>query len=203
VLDADQLEDLIDRHFKRDLFRLETLRSGQDRDVPDSGQRTRDYFAGEPTPPPGAWLDVIRREVAEGRYTRRVLEVPNPLTDTDRAQLEWGYFNNADAGERIRVVEAGNGLDLGSRDFWLVEDQMVIEMFYDGAFVGATPVDEPGEVERFRALARRAWDAGTDLTDWWEQHPEYWRDSVPTPRSESDRRTPNATAARRKTQAAS
>ena len=70
MLNADQLGEYIASRHKADLFRLET------RDVlnvPQDAGRLERYLNGEPGPGHRPWADVIRRQVAEGQITRRVL----------------------------------------------------------------------------------------------------------------------------------
>ncbi|GAB3158561.1 hypothetical protein GCM10027059_03530 [Myceligenerans halotolerans] len=184
MLSADELGEFITSRHETDLFRLET------RDVlnvPQDADRLQRYLNGEPGPGHRPWADVIRKQVAQGQITRRVLALTEPLTDYRRSSIEWGYLDNVAAGERCRVVSKSDTPEVGAQDFWVVERRHVLLMHYDneGRFVGAEPVNDEQAVGHWTAIADLAWDAGTDLVTWWDEHPQYWRDSRdPTPRSE-------------------
>lgn len=188
LLAIEELGDYIDSRFTRDLFRLELH---QELHVGSDGDDFARYLAGEPAPEHRPWSDVIRREVAEGKFTRRVLVLDEPLTDYRRFSIEWSYLDNVRAGERCVVLPSRRGVDLGDRDFWMIDNRAVVVMHYDpdGRFVGGEPTEDPAEVARWRDVAERAWSAGDSLTEWWAAHPQYWRDRVPTPRSKSDTQT--------------
>lgn len=61
--------------------------------------RTR--LTGQPGPGHRPWADVIRRQVARGQITRRVLALSEPLTDYRRSSIEWGYLDNVAAGRFV------------------------------------------------------------------------------------------------------
>lgn len=178
MLNQEELAAYFRQNFRTWCFRLETH---QQLDVESDREDLERYFAGEPEPP-RPWLDTLRRYTAEGKQRDRVHVVEEPLSDYLRFCIEWGYLGNAEAGERIRIVEKATGPDLGSQDFWIVENDVLL-MYYDndGRFVGAKALDDPSEVAHWRDLARSAWDAGADVIDWWRDHPQYWRERhVPT-----------------------
>jgi len=185
VLNQAELADYFRHHYRTHCFRLETH---QYLDIESDREDIARYLAGDPQPP-RPWLDTLRRYAAEGKTRQRVHVVEEPLSDYLRFCIEWGYLGNAEAGESIRIVTKEDGPDLGDQDFWIVEDEILL-MHYDsaGSFIGAEPLgDDPAESERLMRLARAAWDAGTDVIEWWRNHPQYWRDNrVPTPRSEND-----------------
>lgn len=189
MLSLEQLGEFIDSRFTSDLFRLETH---DVLTVPADEGLVQNYLAGEPAPE-HSWANVIRGEVAQGKITRRVLTLSEPLTDYRRMSIEWQYLRNAEAGERCRVVARADDPGAGSQDIWMVEDRWVLLMHYsdtEGRFIGAELVEDPADVGRWRELAARAWDAGTDLPDWWADHPQYRRDSrMPIPRSTDDSKT--------------
>lgn len=179
MLDEEQLGAYIDSRFTATLFRLETL----DRyDVGSNGDDYERYLAGEPGPTmsrKGPWLEHIRGEVARGLYTNRVHVVRGPLTDYLRFEFEWGYVYNAEAGERIRILDLAEQPrpdGLLDEDFWLIDDRDVVRMSYDadGHYLGAEPVPE-ADRPRYTAAAAAAWTAGVDFTDYWANHPHYHR----------------------------
>lgn len=193
-MSVQQVGEYIDAHFVRDLFRLETR---DVLDVPGDNGLVRDYLAGQPMPE-HPWADAVRREVADGKITRRVLALTEPLTDYRRMSIEWQYLRNVAAGERCRLINRADpaATAVGELDFWMIEHQHVLVMHYDqaGRFTGASPVTDPGEIRQWQDRARLAWDLGADLATWWDQHPQYQRDRrdggstghVPTPRSHDD-----------------
>lgn len=186
MLSLSELGDVIDRRLSSDLFRLETH---DVLTVPADEGLVRSYLDGAPAPD-HPWAEVVRNEVAHGKITRRVLTLTEPLTDYRRMSIEWQYLRNADAGEQCRVVERANDPGVGAQDFWMIEGRSVLLMHYseeEGRFIGAELIDSLAKVERWRDVATRAWDAGTDLRDWWNDHPQYRRASdSPSPRSIDD-----------------
>ena len=70
-------------------------------DVPQDAGRLERYLTGQPGPGHRPWADVIRRQVARGQITRRVLALSEPLTDYRRSSIEWGYLDNVAAGRFV------------------------------------------------------------------------------------------------------
>jgi hypothetical protein len=180
MMDEDQLGEYIEQHFTHTLFRLET------HDYLDVGTDWDDYeryCAGLPGPNmdrKGPWMEVIRGEVAEGRYTYRVHVVRSPLTQYLRYAMEWGYAYNAQAGERIGIIDVAEQdcpAQIVFQDYWLIDGEHVALMHYDGAgrYVGAT-IPEPGELGRYRAAADAAWAAAEPFQEYWSRHRHEWRD---------------------------
>lgn len=186
LLDGNGLDQFMEERFTRSAFRLET---NQHLSVGTIGEDLRRYLAGEPAPGPRAWEDHIRGEVSEGKHRYKVHVIREPLSEYMRLCCEWGYAGNVAAGEHIRFVNADEHGWFGGEDFWLIDQQHVLVMRYgdNGEFIGAQPVHDPAEVGRYRDIAERAWDTGTDFTTWWSDHPQYWRaNRVPTPRRADD-----------------
>ena len=182
MLDERELGDYIDRHFTDRLFRLETLpryETGSD------GNDLARYLAGEPGPDmarKGLWMEQIRSEVARGLHTYRVHVVRSPLTDYLRFEFEWGYTYNAQAGEHIRVLdlaERRRPAPLLDEDFWLIGEDRAVRMHYDaaGRYLGADIVP-PADLQRYRDARDAAWSAAVPFTDYWQAHPQYWRDRL-------------------------
>lgn len=173
MLNEQQLGEFIDQHFTSTLFRLETLASyGANEDF-------RRYVAGQ-SGPTSTWPEVIRSEVAGGRYTYRVHVVRSPLTDYLRYEFEWCYVPNAAAGELIRVLDTSEQHKPAAvldEDFWIIDDSYLIRMHYasDGEFVGASVAD-PQLLPQYRAARDSAWTTATDFHDYWRRHPHYHRD---------------------------
>lgn len=177
MLDEAQLGTYIDERYTRKLFRLETL---DHLDVSSDGGDFQRYLAGQSGPDmdrKNAWLDVLRTEVAEGKHTYRVHVVRSPLTDYLRFDFEWGYVFNEQAGEHIGILDLAERdapPELLLQDFWLIDDEHLVLMHYDqhGRFVGAEPVDERDQVNRFNACAAAAWSASQAFGEYWISHPE-------------------------------
>ena len=185
MFDEEQLGEYIDSRFSATLFRLETL----DRyDVGSNGDDYERYLAGEPGPTmsrKGPWMEHIRGEVARGLYTNRVHVVRGPLTDYLRFEFEWGYVYNAEAGERIRIVDLAEQPypdGLLDEDFWVIDGRDVVRMFYDaeGSYLGAEPVPDADKAGYLRCETV-AWAAGVAFADYWRTHPQYWRDTAKPP----------------------
>lgn len=183
MLDEKELGDYIDTHFARAgrLFRQEA----RDRyDVSSNGRDFDRYVAGEPGPDmarKGPWMDHIRGEVARGLITCRVHIVRGKLTLHQRFEFEWGYVYNAAAGEQIRILDLTEqprpALLLGEEDFWTIGDERALLMHYDSRdrFLGAEIVPR-GDVPRYCAARDAAWEAAVPFADYWNAHPQYWRD---------------------------
>ena len=88
--------------------------------------------------------------------------------------------NNARAGEHIRILdlaEPPRPADLIDEDFWLIDEREVLRMHnsQDGKYVGAELA--PDEMlPRYLAAKDAAWSGAVDFADYWNAHPEYWRD---------------------------
>jgi hypothetical protein len=181
-MDERELGEFIDAHFTSELFRLETL----DRyHVGSDGDDLARYLAGEPGPDmsrKGAWMEVIRGEVARGLNTYRVHVVTGPLSDYLRFECEWGYTYNAQAGEHIRILDLAEQPrpdGLVDEDFWLISGppDRVARMRYDpqGRFLVADAVDD-AETDRYRRAREAAWEASVPFAVYWASHPQYRRD---------------------------
>jgi hypothetical protein len=172
------LGDLLDQA-QGELFRLEVLDAY---DVASDGGDFARYIAGEPGPDmtrKGPWLARLRQDAARGLRNTRVHVVRSPLSDYLRYEMEWGYASNAGAGENIRVLdlaEVSKPPDLAERDFWLMDDEVVVVMHYGdgGRFLGAS-VAPDGELDRYRRSARTAWEAGVPFAAYWAAHPQFHR----------------------------
>lgn len=180
LINPGELGKYIDANFSKTLFRLETL------DVYSSasdGEDFRRYLQGEPGPDMARkqpWLDHLKREVSEGKLTRRVHVVRSPLSDYVRYECEWGYaYNGGEWGEDIRILdltEAPEPEPILWQDFWLIDDEKVVLMHYDAD--GALQKNEviaSEEVPRYCKVRDAVWDTATPFPDYWATHPQYWR----------------------------
>lgn len=177
-LDESGLGDRLDR-FRTRLFRLETLAEYA---VDSDGDDYRRWLAGDPDPlseRKQRWLDVLRREKAQGRTTARVRILSAQPTDYERYSCEFGYALNAEAGEDIRVLRHGEHptpAGLIMRDFWLVDDDEVVVMHYDpsGRFRGAQVLPS-AEIKAYLVTRDALWDAAEPFPTWWARHPQLHR----------------------------
>ena len=63
--------------------------------------------------------------------------------------------------------------DLIERDFWLINDDLVVLMYYDeaGQFIGAAVAD-PDALTAHLHTRDAAWLAAEPFAEWWRRHPE-------------------------------
>ena len=181
VTDPAALSALIDGA-RLSLFRLETLdRYDDGSDGDDFGR----YMAGEPGPDPerkARWHKVLQADLERiGERTRRVHVVRSPLSDYLRYEFEWGYAHNL-ACEDIRILDLAEKPDMSALaetgDFWLIDRERAAVMCYDsdGRYLGfGEPSGRPGR--GFSVIADSAWVMAEPFSDWWDNHPQYHRDS--------------------------
>lgn len=145
--------------FKKEVFRLE-LRDVYK--VEGEWEEFQSYLRGqflldlESFKP---WLDNIAQTIAAGKVWRRVHVVPSVLTPYLMYEIEWGYLYSAKAGERIgileqRVYEGVRPRDFEPLDYWLFDNQTVLEMLYEdnGTYRGTRKVEDENLVRRYREL---------------------------------------------------
>ena len=176
MLDVTGLGEYVDAHFTRRAFRLETLAAY---DVATDDNDVGRYLRGEPEPDParkGPWLERLRSERREGKRRQRVHVVRSPLSDYLRYECEWGYLPNVAAGEDIWILDLAERpvpAGLVDHDFWLLDDEHVIRMHYDGQgrFVGAEILDD-AQLPRYRRARDEAIEAAEPFLDYWQRRPE-------------------------------
>jgi hypothetical protein len=181
---VDRLLDAVElgRHlggFRQRLFRMETLPAYAVNSDGDDYQR---WLAGESEPTwerKTRWMDVLRRERAAGKVSSRVRVLSERLTDYERYACEWGYALNAEAGEDIRVLHRDEHAipdGLIGRDFWVIDDDEVVEMHYDedGRFEGAEILPRT-VLPAYLGSRDASWTAAEPFVDWWTRHPELHR----------------------------
>jgi len=175
-VDAQELGTYL-RQATRSLFRLETEPAY---DVPTDGNDFQRYLAGEPGPDmdrKGRWLAFLSEQRAQGIYRHRVRVLTTPLSDYDRYACEWGYAYNVPAGDDTRIldltVQATPADFWRWYDFWLVDDEFAIRMFYNhrGEFLEAA-IEDPAAYREVRDIA---WAASEPFETWWRSHPQYHR----------------------------
>lgn len=134
------------------------------------------YLRGDPPPAPDAallqYLDILRALPAQGRSMGRVHAIAGPLTPYLRYEIEWGYAPLASAGEDVRILHRSTWRDtpFGRRppDFWLVDDETVAVMEYDGEgrWLGMRLLTEPAQVAEFRELRDLALGAAVPYAEY-------------------------------------
>jgi uncharacterized protein DUF6879 len=148
--------------FRHTAFRLETL----DRyDVGYEEEPLRRFLAGKPKPHDDAkqaWVRTIADALAAGKRMERVHVVTEPLTDYLRFELAWGYPENVEAGEDIRILPVSLGswpAGVPNHDFWLFDSKSVAVMRYDdgGRFRGAELVEDSEIVMQHCSWRDAAW----------------------------------------------
>jgi hypothetical protein len=81
----------------------------------------------------------------------RVRVVRRPLSEYVRFELDWGYPQNVEAGEDIRILELGRDDQLPAipepergYDYWCFDAVTVVRLEYDGTgrFVGVVSASE-------------------------------------------------------------
>jgi uncharacterized protein DUF6879 len=157
--------------FAHSAFRLETLSRY---DVPGEAEALGAFLGGAPMPAPDpddlAWRANIRSHAAVGRRMQRVHLIRGPLTDYLRFEIEWGYSDNAAAGEDIRILHVGDGElpELGDEDFWLFDDSTLVLMRYDehGRWLGADQLADPALLPEYQRRRDRALALAVPLSDY-------------------------------------
>lgn len=178
-LDEQALDEFTDE-FEHDAFRQETLTAY---DVASDGGDFDFWLAGKPGPSPdvvGPWGNWIGIQCKRGASVRRVRVLHDEPSDYLRFEIDWIYHANAEAGERIKILdltERPRPPGFIDREFWMLDGLRAVLMAYDehGRFLhGDTVEGEAAEV--IRQARDAAWEAAEPLTSWWDRHPEYHRD---------------------------
>jgi len=161
------------------LFRMQTL----DRyNVASDGGDYERYIGGteELNRDRAPWLEQMRAHAAAGLVWRNLHVVRTPLMPYLSYQFEWGYVDNVQAGQVIRVLDvndhpAAEGL-FATADFWVIKDREVVRQPYDdeGRILDRLGVSSSA-APAYIVLAEMAWAMATPFEDWWAAHPEYYR----------------------------
>lgn len=159
TINTPLLEELFSK-FKKEAFRLELLDCYQ---VPGEWEQFHLYLDGKTRPDdPEYWeyCDNLRRSISSGKSFKRVHVVPKKLTPYLKFEIEWYYLSRLDAGEEIYLIELTqykrilNEASFWPRDFWLFDNQAVVELTYDseGHFLRETVIDTPTQIENYVAI---------------------------------------------------
>ncbi|WP_439677115.1 DUF6879 family protein [Embleya sp. MST-111070] len=160
-------------------FRLEALSAYA---VPVETPRFRSYLAGEPYDPeaePAAWYDYIRERTAAGVTFRKVRMLKGPLSEYERWECEWSYTATERVGQRTHVIDLAEMTapdELPSYDWWMFDRASVVRMHYGdgGEFIGAERLGDEVVLRHVR-WRDEAVAAAVSFPDYWDAHPQYWR----------------------------
>jgi len=180
-MDAEALGRFIDERYHRPgdcLFRMEVL---PEYDVSSDEEDFRRWLDGATKPTwsrKQPWLDTLRRERDNGQISRRIRILSAQVTDYERYACDFGYRYNG-AYEEIRVLHRGEHEippGLIERDFWIINDSVVVTMNYDdrGGFQGAKVADS-AELPGHLRTRDTAWAVAEPFAQWWGRHPELHR----------------------------
>ena len=137
--------------FHHSAFRLETLPAYA---VDEETESFRAWKEGQPAPPwqlDRDWCRLVAEATAAGKRMHRVRVVRRPLSEYVRFELDWGYPQNVEAGEDIRILELGRDDQLPAipepergYDYWCFDAVTVVRLEYDGTgrFVGVVSASE-------------------------------------------------------------
>lgn len=181
MLSESDLDPFFDA-IRHEAFRLEAL-PAYALAVESAGLRA--YLAGEPfqkSEAGQAFNDYVRGQVEAGVAWRRVRVVRSPLTDYERWECEWGYTVSEQHGHHTFVLDLAETADppeLPGYDWWMFDGRVVLRFHYDhqGGFLGADPIDEPGQVAEHIRYRDAALDAAVPFPQYWAAHPQFWREN--------------------------
>ncbi|MET9490923.1 DUF6879 family protein [Nocardia sp. NPDC006630] len=169
-LDIEEVNNLI-RSSKSEAFHLELL---DDYESPGGDRPYRNWLAGG-TEDDYAWfqdwLSLVREISSRGATMRRARVVTVPLTDYQRWMLEITR-HNVDAGEEIRYLprHLADRLQLGTDDWWLLDDAIVSFTTFDpaGNWVGGAVTSDPRIVAYCQGIRDYAWRLAVPYLDFRE-----------------------------------
>lgn len=93
------------------------------------------------------WMERVAGYLRTGRSIGRAHVVRRPLSEYLRFEFEWYYQQHVKAGEDIRILDLTAEPDPGlpDHDFWLFDEQRVVQMLYrpDGTQIGREALEDP------------------------------------------------------------
>ena len=161
--------DRLFRSFQRTAFRLET--QGEYRELVEQ-EPLRRFRNGEPADDSwlNPWTDNVRVATRHGRRFQRVRVLTDPLTDYLRFEMDLALRANIPAGEEIRSLTMAKAKDLGipiGLDLWMFDDDRVGVMhFGNQGMLGLEMITDAAEIDRYRQLRDRAWNAAAPAEEW-------------------------------------
>lgn len=128
-----------------------------------SGERLRDDYWSP-------WMDRVAGYLKSGRTIGRVHVVRQPLSEYLRFEFDWYYRHHVRAGEDIRILDVTDQAapELPSHDFWLFDEQRVVELLYrpDGTQIGRELVERP-DIDAYLRWRDNAYQAAVPVLDYW------------------------------------
>jgi hypothetical protein len=146
--------------FQRSAFRFEI----RDRYNSDVGREPfRKFLAGEPDDLAWhrPWLEMLRRDLADGKSWQRVRIVSVPLSDWSRYALGAARLS-VEAGDDIRYLSrvAAAALDLRPADAWILDDRQLVVLRFSpetDTFLGADLAEDESVVQQHRYWRDLSW----------------------------------------------
>ena len=165
-IDREEFERLFDA-FTKSAWRLEIQGTY---DEPEEREPLRRFLTGESDDLAWMtdWFDWVAELTAAGRRIGRVRVLTEPLTDYLRFELSF-TGQAVDAGEDIRLLAANDArkLQLPREDFWFFDDRLIaVLLFGDTGVTAAEVIDDPSEVNRYRAVQQLALSAAVPYREW-------------------------------------
>jgi len=176
--DLDPFFDTI----RREAFRVEALPAYA---VPVESAGLGAYLAGKPFQKSDAgqqFNEFVRSQVEAGVTWHRVRVMRGPLSDYERWECEWGYAQSEHLGHHtfiLDLAEIADPPELPGYDWWMFDERVVLLFHYDddGQFIGADPINEPGQVAEHVRFRDTALAAAVPFPAYWDAHPQYWREN--------------------------
>lgn len=145
--------------------------------IPDEQPRIAAFLAGEQPEEdwaPQRWLDMLAAHRAAGRPFRRARIMEDPPTVYNR-YMTFHAARNIAVGDDVRFLARAdaNALDLPDHDFWVFDEQRVIELHFthDGRPLEHFLLTDPDAVAAHTEWVHRAWAAATPLADYLAEDP--------------------------------
>jgi hypothetical protein len=131
----------------------------------------RRYCAGEPDDYAWhqSWLEMLRRDTAQGKIWRRVRIVTVPLSPWAKYGLEVARLS-VEAGDDTRYLARDTALSLGITPFdaWLFDNELLAHLHFDDeddSFLGVQIIADDKIVQQHRKWRDLAWKHAQTLED--------------------------------------
>lgn len=128
------------------------------------------WRSGQPKPEGhnAEWHERVKGYLADGKTIGRVRVIRRPLSEYIRFQLDWAIPGNIEAGEDTRILEMTElELDLPAHDFWLFDDQLVVDMNFnpDGTLINLDQRENP-DLAMYRKWRDTALAHAVPFSEW-------------------------------------
>jgi hypothetical protein len=140
--------------------------------MPQEAENISRWRAGERLPEDhwSPWMERVSEYRASGRRIGRVHVVCRPLSEYLRFEFDWYYRPHVRAGEDIRILDLTDKPDpgLADHDFWLFDEQQVVQMLYrpDGTQIGRELVEHP-DIEAYINWRDTVCAAAVPVLEYW------------------------------------